>query len=363
MRQYILAVSGVLLHAGVAFAMSMKGSSVFFEERPALVSIDGSVVGLKTDLGRSSKFINSKGERSKLGSDFSEKVVTAQGEVTRHYQVEATYTQFTPYWGYGVTSTWSIFAAVPITHVSSVASASYSTTGIGLNEINPRAAFASRDKSSVRAPYDNQEDTVVGQFYFVNQFEWLRRAEYEIVLLQKLRIPTGEHDSLEYYTNGSPDPSGYGLEFGVLTNFDGPALTQILMSAKGAINFADTIYGYKSGKEGTGKLERIRRDPGETIEASLGVERELFFDDFVLSADYSFIRNFGDKLETGAVAFVEASEAHLIRTAVAYRPPSYLARTLWGDLNYSGRVIYSQVIAGENVPDFESIGLELSINY
>jgi hypothetical protein len=361
MRQCLFALLGLLLQPAIAFSMSLNGSSVFFEERPALVAIDRSIVGMKSDFGRSNDWLNSAGAKHKLGQDFSEKVMTASGAVERHYQVEANYSQFTPYWGYGLTSHWSIYAAVPVVHVSSKANATYSSPAMSLTGHKGQEAFSNRDKGSVRAPYDDQEDTIVGQFYFVSQIDWLHRPESQVVFSQKLRVPTGEHDSLAYYTRGSPEASGYGLELGLLSNTDGPALTQFLAHVKGELNFPDTIYG-RDTDDPNGNLRRIGRDPGETVEGGVGIEKEVF-SNILVSADYSYIRNFGDKLEEHTTAFSEGSEAHVVRGALAYQPPSFLSHQSFNDQNYSGRLIYSDVVAGKNVAGYQSVGLEISVAY
>jgi hypothetical protein len=352
----------LLLQASMAFSMSVNGASVFFEERPSLVAVDRSIVGLKSDFGRSREWMNAAGAKHKLGSDFSEKVFTADGVVERHYNVETNYSQFTPYWGYGLSSKWTLFAAVPITHISAKASSLYSSTGVFLTELKAQDVFSIRDRGSVRAPNDDQEDTIVGQFYFVSQLDMLRRPEGEVVFTQKIRVPTGEHDSLAYFTRGSPEASGYGLELGLLSNIDGPALTQWLVQLKGGLNFADTIYARTIGNESTGEYEKIRRNPGETIESGVGVAKEMFAD-ILVSADYSYIKNFVDKLPENAIAFDKASEAHVMRTALAYRPPAFLARQAFQDRSYGGRLIYSQVVAGKNIAAHESVGIEFSVAY
>src|SRR5690606_31133000 len=101
----------------------------------------------------------------------------------------------------------------------------------------------------------------------------LKKPEGVLAFLQKLRVPTGEQDEWAYFISGSREPSGYGIEMGLVADFHGPYKTQLFSRLNGSVNFSDTIYARENGES---QYSKIERDPGEVIEAAAGIEKEVF---------------------------------------------------------------------------------------
>jgi opacity protein-like surface antigen len=351
----VISVICILLYStAVHAALIARDSDQALTSRPNNLQIGRSVFGFRTDFIQSSKRLNNKGKKENLGQMFEQKIVDSEGERSERYEFEASYLQITPYWGYGLTSSWSIYFGVPLYQVQTKtksteknrASQSLASTNLKLNSRTPET------------PQNESSQMFVGQAVLGAQYLMIDGVDHKLGLTQKLRFPSAGRDDSIYFTHGAPEALGYGFGAGFNYEYTIASRFSFIGSAETVLNLNDEVYVQQSGED----LFEADRNPGETTTVRASLERGILQSSY-LQLGVSLEQKTEDKLEfaVGDDEAYQEAEARRLLVAYEYRPREQ-SRS-YNENAVSGRLSYSHLLSGENVAAENSAAVELRIAY
>ncbi len=339
--------------------MIARDSDQALSYRPQSLVTGRSIFGLRTDFIQSSKRINSEGKKENLGLMFEEKGVDSDGNFTNRYEFEASYFQLTPYWGYGLTSKWSIYFGLPVYQVQTKTKRTerMSSASAALVNNNNKPNLKPNSKTP-DSPENDSNQMFIGQAVLSTQYLMVDGINHKLGLTQKLRFPSAGRDDSIYFTHGTPEALGYGLGAGINYEFIMTRGFSFISSVDGIMNLNDEVFVRPEGND----LAETDRNPGDTVAVRAMFEKSVF-DSSYLQLGVSLEQKSEDEIDLtpkDSSAFEEA-EAQRLLVAYEYRPES--ARRNSTENLVSGRVSYSHLLSGVNVTAENSAAVEIQIAY
>jgi hypothetical protein len=197
----------------------------------------------------------------------------------------------------------------------------------------------------------------MGTAEVINKQSIMQKDHLGVALYEDVKFPSAQIKSSDYDVNNLPDPSGFGLGVGSSAAYQIAKRWQARVGTLLVYNFDDSVATQES-LAGTTHIQKLHRQPG----ADFVVNPSLAFDfksPFQMTLGWLWQAKGADSISSDQSVQGDQFESESLAVfGLGLKPGAYEFSRNW---QLGGNINYYALLAGHNVADANTLGLDLQV--
>jgi len=357
---YIFAL--FLLFAGQSFALAAWQPDLGLDDfytNSTTTPHGKSSVGFSTAQRSVTERWSANGNKSNLGTVFSQKAESGGTQFQRDYEIRLRQTQYLVSLAHGLTSRWGVAFRLPIVHEQIETSTTTTKTNV-----NGAKVLLTKQEAAASAVlgdelYGTVSQTHIGHVEILSKYKLNKMGEWQLATIQSVRFPSGERATADTLLSSTAPANSYGLGAGIVASRSLDAKARAAFRATYRHNFSDEVRAGLS-TSGNQKMVTYQREPGGELFTGITGEY-IFAPQLALVGGYFYASREADeyKNQSPSVA-TEASSKQVAEVGFALVPSRHARRF---ETEMVGQVVYARTTAGANVESADLVSAQIKFVY